>query len=114
MPHAVNIRYRTRPETRVQHTEEDVDPTRATHDMWGGVLLAGVSTSFWVPVLAYVCSLLGAEAGLRFWVSFACVMFLLEFCLWMWLRAAMRSTGDEAGATGAVAVPSTPSIKCAR
>jgi hypothetical protein len=58
--------------------------------VWGGVLLSGGSTLFWVPVLAYACSSLGAPASPVFWLGFATVMFGLGVTLWAVLQSGMR------------------------
>ena len=45
---------------------------------------------FWVPILAYACSALGAPAGHLFWFGFAAVMFVLGVTLWAVLQSGMR------------------------
>ena len=65
----------------------ETNPTTTLHELWGGLLLAAGSVLFWVPVLAFVCSTLGASAGIQFWLAIACVLFVLELCLWLWLCA---------------------------
>lgn len=59
-------------------------------------MLAGASTLFWVPVLAYLCSALGAPAGLEFWTAFAVVMFVLALCMWAMLQSGMREAALSA------------------
>ena len=63
---------------------------RSAPSVWGGVLLSGGSTLFWVPILAYACSALGAPAGPVFWFGFAAVMFGLGVTLWAMLQSGMR------------------------
>ena len=63
---------------------------RSPRSVWGGILLSGASTLFWVPVLAYVCGALGAPASPMFWIAFAAVMFVLGVTLWAVLQSGMR------------------------
>jgi hypothetical protein len=70
---------------------------RAPSNVWGGILLSGGSTLFWVPVLAYACSALGAPAGPAFWIGFAAVMFVLGVTLWALLQSGMREATAGTG-----------------
>jgi hypothetical protein len=68
----------------------------ALSPVWGGILLSGGSTLFWVPILAYVCSAAGAPAGPAFWLGFAAVMFGLGVMMWAVVQSSMRELTDGA------------------
>ena len=80
---------------------------RSAPSVWGGVLLSGGSTLFWVPILAYACSSLGAPAGPVFWFGFAAVMFGLGVTLWAVLQSGMRD------ATARTSLKNRPHRSCA-
>ena len=78
---------------------------RAPRSVWGGILLSGGSTLFWVPILAYACNALGAAAGPVFWFGFAAVMFGLGIALWAVLQGNIREA-----AAGSSLAPSSAEV----